>query len=878
MLSHRYLVAVIAVIGATGALLALAPVVDERFPLLVYFAATLFVHWTGGLGPALCAGCLSVPLAIAVHLFLVTDNSLLTDLTACVVFLLYAIAKRPTQRAPLRGLASKAVEESTHRLSMFLDNSTSVAWMKDIQGRYVYVNEPFAARFPDFAENRLGLTDWEAWPEIASTLIANDQQVLSLGKPIEYTEDVPTPDGVLHKWRVYKFPFAEEDGTRYVGGIAFDITDHFQREEALRRSEARTRRIVESNMIGICFAAVTGQLEDANDAFLEIVGFTREDLDAGKIDWRVITPPEHFERDEKALREIAATGSCTPFEKDYIRKDGSRVPILIGVAKLDDPWRRNVAFVLDLTERKRAEVALIESERRFSLFMKHLPGFAHMKDEKLRITYLNEAYGDILPQYQERCIGKTGEEIFPPATAAQVRANDEWVLANNATLKTFEDIPLPDGLHRYLVYKFPIPQQTGGRLIGGISIDMTDLLRAEEERRRLQEQIQQTQKLESLGVLAGGIAHDFNNLLMGILGHASLALEEMGPGAPGSDSIQQIETAALRAAELTKQMLAYSGRGKFVIEPVHVSSLVEEMSRLLRVSISKTAEIACHLDPELPMIEADVGQIRQIVMNLIVNASDAIGEREGKITLRTGTIDAKRADLESAYMPEVPPEGKYIFIEVSDDGIGMDAETRSRIFEPFFTTKMTGRGLGLAAVLGIVRGHHGAIECDSQLGKGTTFRVLLPVPAVVPNPAERNNGRKLTLKSVKGTVLIVDDDETVRLIACRIVERMGFQVLLAVDGRDGLDVFREHARQITVVLLDMTMPRMNGDEALERMRQIDPSVPIILTSGYNETEISGRFAGNGPAGFIQKPYRPRELYEKLASVLQLRNEGGNQPG
>jgi CheY-like chemotaxis protein len=297
----------------------------------------------------------------------------------------------------------------------------------------------------------------------------------------------------------------------------------------------------------------------------------------------------------------------------------------------------------------------------------------------------------------------------------------------------------------------------------------------------------------------------------------------------------------------------------------------------LGVSISKTSEITSHLDPKLPMIEADVGQIRQIVMNLIVNASDAIGEREGKIILRTGTIDAKRADLESAYMPEVPPEGKYIFIEVSDDGIGMDAETRARIFEPFFTTKMTGRGLGLAAVLGIVRGHHGVIDCDSELGKGTTFRVLLPVPVVVPKRGESNNGRKLLLKPVKGTVLIVDDDETVRLIARRIVEKMGFEVLLAVDGRDGLDVFREHARQITVVLLDMTMPRMNGDEALEHMRQIDSSVPIILTSGYNETEISGRFAGHGPAGFIQKPYRPRELYEKLASVLQLRNESGNQP-
>lgn len=857
---HRYAFAALAVACATILQIAFSPLLGDRLLLLAYLGAILVVVRNGGMGPVCFAIILSL-LAMSTPYVPIfnSQESLLADLLACALFLAFSmfLARRMMAEA----------QQSQSRLSMFLDNSTTVAWMKNLAGEYVYVNEPFANIYGDYPRKYRGLTDHEIWPEIADQLVANDREVLANNKPMEYVEDVPTPDGVLRKWRVYKFPFTGEGGTKYVGGIAFDITEQSQQEAALRKSEARIRRIVDSNTIGICFWTRQGPLLDANDAFLEIVGYTHDDLEEGKLDWRALTPADQIHRDEAALQQIFRTGTCPTFEKEYIRKDGSRVPVLLGGANFDDAGEEGVAFALDLSERKRAEAALRESEERFSLFMKHLPGFAHMKDEHLRIMYLNEAYEENLHINRQEWIGKLVNDLLPAEAAATLQQNDRWVLEHNAPLRTYEEVPLADGLHRYLTYRFPIPDQSGHRLLGGISIDMTEQWRAEEERRRLEERIQHTQKLESLGILAGGIAHDFNNLLMGILGYASLVLEEVPADSPIRESVRQIEIAALRAAELTNQMLAYSGRGKFVIEPVNLSQLVEEMTHLLRVSMSKTATLRCELEPNLPIVEADAGQIRQIVMNLIVNASDAIGDREGTIRLRTGVMYADRTSLESSALPEIPAEGNYVFVEVADTGMGMDAETKSRIFDPFFTTKMTGRGLGLAAVQGIVRGHRGAIQCQSTPGKGTTFRVLLPISqsrAEIQMPARSGNG---SVVACKGTVLIVDDDEMVRVVARRIIERAGYNVITAVDGRDGVEVFQAHAAEISVVLLDMTMPRLNGDEALKLMRQTEPNVRVILTSGYNETEISERFSGEGLAGFIQKPYRSRELLEKLQAVL-----------
>ncbi len=405
--------------------------------------------------------------------------------------------------------------------------------------------------------------------------------------------------------------------------------------------------------------------------------------------------------------------------------------------------------------------------------------------------------------------------------------------------------------------------QPGGTV--AVIHDVTERKRAEDEQRRLEMQIQHAQKLESLGVMAGGIAHDFNNLLMGVLGNAGLALVQLPMESPARASVEQIELAAQRAADLTRQMLAYSGKGQFEIRPVDLNSLVREMAHLLEVSISKKAVLNYDFEPGLPAIEGDATQIRQVVMNLITNASDALHDSEGVIHVSTGRCALERETLLAPFAEADLPDLEYLYVEVADTGSGMDEETLNRVFEPFFTTKFTGRGLGLAAALGIVRGHRGAISVDSMLGRGTTFRVLFPPSRKATGAAAAKATAELELGT--GTILVVDDEETVLDVVERSLTQFGYQVLTAGDGQEGVEVFRAHAERIALVVLDMTMPRMDGVEACRAMRAERAEVPVLLSSGYSEQEALGRFRDTGVSGFLQKPYGPLELVEKIREVL-----------
>ena len=399
---------------------------------------------------------------------------------------------------------------------------------------------------------------------------------------------------------------------------------------------------------------------------------------------------------------------------------------------------------------------------------------------------------------------------------------------------------------------------------------------AEEEKLALERQVQHAQKLESLGVLAGGIAHDFNNILMAILGNADLALDRLSPISPARGNLQEIERASKRAAELVKQMLAYSGKGRYVIEPIDTGRLIEEMARLVEASISKKAVLKYNLAENLPTFDGDVTQIRQVIMNLIINASEAIGDKSGVITLSTGAMDCDRTylndinEVQRAILNEPLPEGVYTFFEVADTGCGMDAETIEKIFDPFFTTKFTGRGLGMSAVLGIVCGHKGALKLYSEVGKGTTFKVLFLANRLSDKGFAIRRKEETEGKGWRGseTILVVDDEEAVCVVGKQMLERMGFNVLAASDGHEALKVYSEHTDEIVCVLLDLTMPYMDGEETFRAMQCLHPDVTVILCSGYNEQDATRRFTGKGLAGFIQKPYNMAALREKLTEVLR----------
>ena len=394
--------------------------------------------------------------------------------------------------------------------------------------------------------------------------------------------------------------------------------------------------------------------------------------------------------------------------------------------------------------------------------------------------------------------------------------------------------------------------------------DISARRRAEEESEKLQ---RQTQKLESLGVLAGGIAHDFNNLLAAILGHADLAAAEAPAGSSVGENIRAIEKAGRRAADLCGQLLAYSGKGRFLVQPLDLTAIVTDITSMLEVSSSKKAVLKFELTAHLPSVMADVVQMRQLVMNLVINASEAIGDAPGVITIRTGSMLCDREYLLQMLLGQKLPEGRYAFVEVADTGCGMSAETQKRIFEPFFTTKFAGRGLGLAATLGVIRGHRGAIQVHSEPGHGSTFRVLFPT---VDAPPEKIFTQETAHGEWRGhgTILVVDDDESVRLVMLRMLETIGFTVLLAEDGGRAVEMFKEHAADIVGVVLDLTMPVMDGAETFRQLRRIRGDVRVLLSSGYNEQELALQFAGKGFAGFMHKPFQRQALVAHLRHLLE----------
>jgi CheY-like chemotaxis protein len=364
------------------------------------------------------------------------------------------------------------------------------------------------------------------------------------------------------------------------------------------------------------------------------------------------------------------------------------------------------------------------------------------------------------------------------------------------------------------------------------------------------------------------VAHDFNNLLVGMLGHSSLALSRLPPESPGRANLEKVIQAAERAADLSRQMLAYSGRGHFQVRPTDLNTLVSENLHLLEAAVPKTARLSARLSEQAAVVEADVGQLQQLVMNLVLNAAEASGEHPGVVTIST---EMKRLSTDGARYSrftgrDLPP-GPYVQLEVRDDGCGMDEETLSRVFDPFFTTKFTGRGLGLAAVLGVVRGHRGGIEIDSRPGGGTSFRILLPATEDRPESPVDTAPRKI---SGGATILVIDDEKTVRDTLREMLLPLGWEVLTAPDGAAGVALFEERAQDIRLVVLDLSMPGLTGEQTFHALREHDPEVPVVLSSGFSEEEAVRRFEGLGLSGFLQKPYRLETLVDTIRHGIRIR--------
>ena len=546
---------------------------------------------------------------------------------------------------------------------------------------------------------------------------------------------------------------------------------------------------------------------------------------------------------------------------------GGLLLTLLGLAYLRLLLLRNERIRREVAERT---AQLSESRALLDTVIRHSPSAIWVKDASLRFQLVNAEFCRTYGRSAADIIGQTDALLLPPDDVAAVEAVDREILATGQARHFEFHTPIGGRMRTYLVDKFPLQHADGSvHAVAGISTDITERRRAETERAAMERRLLEGQKLESLGVLAGGIAHDFNNLLTGILGHASLCRAQLAPEAPEQSFLGHVEHSARRAAELCQQMLAYSGRGRLEVQAVELGALLHETIPLLRLSLPLHARLHLDLEPGLPSVIADLAQMRQIVMNLVRNAVEALGENEGDITVRTRLVAADAALFASCvHAPELP-SGDYAGLEVSDTGCGMPPETLGRIFDPFFTTKFTGRGLGLAALLGIVRGHQGAVRVESRPGQGSSFHVYLPIPppsrpaipSAPPFPATIARPFPVAVR-----ILLVDDEEAVRETAASILRTFGYEISTAADGETALARFRENPAAYHAAILDLTMPGLSGQDLLLALRGLCPGLPVLLMSGYSEADAADLLASPRTA-FLAKPFTVPALRDKLAALL-----------
>jgi PAS domain S-box-containing protein len=635
-------------------------------------------------------------------------------------------------------------------------------------------------------------------------------------------------------------------------------------QDALRRSEAQLRMTIEQVPAVLWTTDAELRFTSSLGAGLSALGLLPNQVAGMRLE-------DYLGADSAAigLHRRALAGESVSYEYEI----GGRT----FVAHVE-PLRRGalppagtIGLAVDVTEETRAR-GLVESQARYfrSLIENAHDGITVVDVDGV-IRFEAPSVERLLGYRVEELVGLGVDHLLHPDDAASVLQARKDLLAGRVPLVRREvRLRHRDGTWRTL-------EQVSRRFVGEEgrphvivnSRDVTERLAAEEALRR-------ASKEESLAVLAGGVAHDFNNLLAAILGHTSLALAKLEESSPARRHVEKAASTVERASALTRQMLAYSGRGHFVVRPTDLGALVRENLPLLEVTLPKSVRLEADLAPDLPLVDADLGQMQQVLMNLVINAAEAIGERGGTVGVSTGMQDVGRDEgARWAVTPQPLAPGPYVVLEVRDDGPGMDAETQKRIFEPFYSTKFTGRGLGLAAVLGVMKGHRGGLCVQSEPAKGTVFRLLFaPSAAASVDPLAKE------ASPVPGplTLLLIDDEEVVREMISEVLRYEGIEVVCAADGAKGIELFRQQRAGIDVVLLDLSMPGLSGEETFLRLREIDPEVCVILSSGYDHVEAARRFGGREPAGFIQKPYRPTDLVAELERCRERRGRPGLDAG
>ncbi len=671
-------------------------------------------------------------------------------------------------------------------------------------------------------------------------------------------------------------------------------------EESLRESELSLNEAQHVANLGSWYWIIASDTVCWSQELYAITGQNPEFPPPSYEDHPALYTPESWERLSEAVGKAVQHGQSYEMELNMLRPDGTvRVTLTKGAPTTDEAGRvlRLVGTVQDITARKRAEEELATANAR-ALTAERLAADQVLRRSKQDYCSLFEQAGDyiivlevtdddlLIVDASESACNQCGyrREDLIGLSLTELGGGDAHAGPDDAIVKRIlagEQVILEtvrtkkDGTQFDVEVKSKrLETASGAPRILSIERDISERKRAEKDKQELEAKVRQTQKLESLGILAGGIAHDFSNLLVGVLGNADLALASLEPSGPVRTYINGIRDAATQAADLANQMLAYSGKGQFIVKTASLTGILREMGHLLAAAIPKTAVLDYQLDDALPATEVDVTQVRQVIMNLVSNGAEALEGKKGTVTLTTGTEIHDETCPSGEFVAGECTPGIYAYLEVSDTGVGMNTDAIARMFDPFYTTKFTGRGLGLAALFGIVRGHKGAIRVDSAVGAGTRVRVLFPAAEKGNSlAAEKGNETSPDRETAEcslvggGTVLLVDDDATVLEVGTRMLEASGYDVLNAGGGKATVKIFAEHAKQISCVILDLTMPVLDGEEVLRELQKVDASVPVILSSGFNRGDIESRVPTSGFAGFIKKPYSLKDLQARLREVL-----------
>ncbi|MBP7618237.1 MAG: PAS domain S-box protein [Geothrix sp.] len=654
-----------------------------------------------------------------------------------------------------------------------------------------------------------------------------------------------------------------------------DISDLAREREQLRLSEMRFRSLVEHAPEAIVILdAATGRFVEANAQAEVLFKAARSRLmELGPSQLSPEFQPGGRASAEAAPAHVrrALVEGTAAFEWTHQALDGELIPCEVRLLKLPGSAGDLVrGSLVDLRPWLAKERHLLESENKFRLlFERSVEGLLLLDGD--RFTDCNQAVLDLLgctePEFLRLHPWELSPPVQPDGRASEEKARDMIATAHARGVHRFE------WMHRRLSGEdFPvevtlIPIPLGGKDILFTSWrDITDRKKAEQDRLQLERQMLHAQKLESLGVLAGGIAHDFNNLLTAILANLNLAEAGVPEDSPVAARLRATEGAALKAAELTRQMLAYSGKGRFVVRPHDLNLVVREVTDLVKVSIAKKANLHFSLEEDLPLVEADEAQLQQVILNLVTNASDALGDREGEIRVTTCARTLDETFISATFPGQGLVPGLYAVLEVGDTGVGMTPEVLARIFDPFFTTKPTGHGLGLSAIQGILRGHRAGLKVYSEPGRGTSFQVYLPATSA-PRPQAALVHSDPSDVVLSGRVLLVDDEDSILEVTAKALERLGFEVATAADGREAVELFSQGPEAFRLALVDLTMPRMDGRECFKALRALRPDLPVVLCSGFSEQESVKAFLGEGLAGFIQKPYSMGTLRKALIEAL-----------